>query len=137
MASQRGRDILLKIQDEDGLTFSTIAGLRTKRLSLNAQSVDITDSESTGRWRELLSGSGLRRASVSATGIFKDTASDERMRAAFFASQTPNCQLVIPDFGVLEGLFQITALEYAGNHDAEVTFDVALESAGELTFGAV
>ncbi|MEM9575182.1 MAG: phage major tail protein, TP901-1 family [Pseudomonadota bacterium] len=137
MASQRGKDILLKIYDADASAFTTVAGLRTKRISLNAQAVDITDSESAGRWRELLTGSGIRRASVSATGIFKDSTSDERARAAFFNSETPNCQLFIPDFGVLEGLFQITALEYAGNHDAEVTFDLALESAGELTFGVL
>lgn len=136
MASQRGKDILLKIQNGASGTFETIAGLRTKRISFNAQSVDITDSESAGRWRELLAGSGIRRASIAAGGIFKDKASDEFLRASFFDSATPLCQLVVPDFGTVEGPFQITALEYSGNHDAEVTFDIAIESAGELTFGA-
>lgn len=136
MASQRGKDILLKIRNIANGQFETIAGLRTKRISFNAQSVDITDSESVGRWRELLAGSGIRRASVAAGGIFKDKTSDEIVRAAFFDSDTPDCQLVLPDFGTIEGAFQITALEYGGNHDAEVTFDIAIESAGELTFGA-
>lgn len=134
MAAQRGKDILLKTRDENGLSFTTVAGLRTKRLVLNQQSVDITDSESAGRWRELLGGSGIRRASLTASGIFKDKASDTTLRTLFFAATADVYQLVMPDFGTLVGPFMITALEYGGNHDGEVTFDIALESAGELTF---
>lgn len=137
MASQPGKDILLKIANETGTSFETIAGLRTKRLSFNAQSVDITDSESAGRWRELLGGSGIRRASITAGGIFKDAASDARARSVFFDGGSPAWQLVIPDFGTVEGPFQITALEYAGNHDGEVTFEIAMESAGALVFGSI
>jgi len=43
---------------------------------------------------------------------------------------------VIPAFGTIEGPFQITALEFSGNFDGEVTFDLALESAGAITFAA-
>ncbi|MGB7431455.1 MAG: phage major tail protein, TP901-1 family [Ahrensia sp.] len=134
MAAQRGKDILLKTRDATTSAFVTVAGLRTKRLVLNQQSVDITDSQSAGRWRELLGGTGIRRAALSASGIFKDAASDAQLRAAFFDSQTTDYQLIMPDFGTLSGAFLITALEYAGNHDGEVTFDIALESAGELQF---
>ena len=134
MASQRGKDLLLKIWD--GAAFATVAGLRSKRITFNAQSVDITDSQSAGRWRELLDGAGIQRASISAAGIFKDASSDELVRAAFFAGAVMTCQLVIPDFGTIEGGFQITSLDYSGNHDGEVTFDIALESGSELTFGA-
>jgi TP901-1 family phage major tail protein len=45
-------------------------------------------------------------------------------------------QVVIPSFGTVRGPFQITSLEFAGEHNGEVTYDVALESAGELTFAA-
>jgi len=41
----------------------------------------------------------------------------------------------LPDFGTITGPFQIVALEYGGNHDAEVTFEIALESAGLISFG--
>jgi predicted secreted protein len=37
---------------------------------------------------------------------------------------------------MVEGAFQIVSLEFAGEHYGEVTFDLALESAGELTFTA-
>ncbi len=97
----------------------------------------MTDAESAGRWRELLAGGGLRKASLSGAGIFKDQASDAAIRALFFAGTIRNWQLVLPDFGTLAGPFQIVALEFSAEHTGEVTFDLALESAGELTFTEV
>lgn len=135
MAAQKGKDLLLKADDGTG-AFITIAGLRTRRFSLNADSVDITSSESPGRWRELLSGAGLLRASIAGTGIFKDAASDLLMRQNFFNGVIGNWQIVVPAFGIIAGAFQITSLDYRGEHAAEVTFDLALESAGALTFTA-
>jgi TP901-1 family phage major tail protein len=134
VTAQKGKDILIKL-DEDGLgSFITVAGLRTKRLAFNSETVDVTDADSAGRWRELLAGSGVQRASLGGSGIFKDAASDARMRTAFFAGEILDWQLVIPDFGTVEGPFQITALEYSGNHDGEVAFELALESAGAISF---
>lgn len=134
MVAQRGKDILLKIEDGGG--FMSVAGLRTKRLSFDAATVDVTDADSAGRWRELLAGAGVRRASVAGSGLFKDAASDEMMRAAFFGGGVRAWQIVVPDFGTIEGPFQIAALEYAGEYDGEATFEIALESAGALGFEA-
>lgn len=136
MGAQKGKDLLLKIDSTGAGVFVTVAGLRTKRLSFNSETVNITDSESVGGWRELLGGAGVQRASLSGAGIFKDAQSDALIRANFFGSVIVAWQIVVPDFGIVEGPFQVTALEYTGNHDGEVTFDMALESAGALTFGA-
>lgn len=133
MSAQRGKDLLLKLDDGTG-ALATVAGLRTRRLALNADTVDVTDAESAGRWRELLEGAGVKRASLSGTGIFKDQGSDAAIRQAFFDGALRNWQIVIPSFGVIAGIFQITSLDYRGEHSAEVTFDIALESAGALTF---
>lgn len=133
MGAQRGKDILLKIDDGTG-SYQTCAGMRTKRIALNAATVDVTDADAAGRWRQLLAGSGVQRASVSGSGIFKDAQSDAAMRETFFAGEIRNWQIVLPDFGTLEGPFQITALEYGGNHDGEMTFDAAIESAGTVSF---
>lgn len=134
MVAQKGKDILLKLAE--GAGFVTVAGLRTKKLAFNSQTVDVTDADSAGRWRELLAGSGVQRASISGAGIFKDAASDARVRENFFDGAVVAWQLAIPDFGVVQGPFQITALEYAGSHDGEVTFELALESAGAVAFEA-
>ena len=133
--AQKGRYLLLKI--ENGAGFATVAGLRSKRLSFNAQLVDVTDAESVGRWRELLGGAGVQRAAVSGSGIFKDQASDALVRSVFFAGTIADWQIVIPDFGTVSGPFQVAALDYSGAHDGEVLFEIALESAGALTFGAL
>jgi TP901-1 family phage major tail protein len=135
MAAQKGKDLLLKIFD--GSSYTTVAGLRANRLSFNAETVDITHAESAGRWRELLDGAGIKRAAVAGRGLFKDAASDALMRQTFFDGAVKSCQVVIPDFGTIEGSFQITSLEFAGEHNGELTFDLALESAGELTFTGV
>lgn len=134
MTAQKGKDLLVKIAD--GAGFTTVAGLRTRRLSFNAETVDVTHAESANRWRELLDGAGVKRASVSGRGLFKDASTDALMRQTFFDGAVKTYQIVIPDFGTVQGAFQLTNLEFAGEHNGEVTYDVALESAGEMTFAA-
>lgn len=136
MSAQKGKDLLLKLDDGTGL-FVTVAGLRTRRLSLNADSVDVTDAESAGRWRELLQGAGVKRASLAGTGVFKDAASDAALREVFFEGLLRDWQVVIPSFGIVSGPFQIVSVDYRGEHSAEITFDIALESAGALSFSAI
>jgi TP901-1 family phage major tail protein len=98
--------------------------------------VDITHAESAGQWRELLSGAGAKHARVTGSGIFKDAASDALIRDYVFAGTIRDWQVIVPDFGTVEGPFQIAAFELTGRHDAEVAFELSLESAGELTFAA-
>lgn len=135
MTAQKGKDLLIKLDDGAG-GFATVAGLRTKQLSFNAESVDVTNADSAGRWRELLAGAGVRRAALSGAGVFKDEASDARMRAIFFDGALEAFQVIVPDFGRIEGPFHIASLEYRGDHAGEVAFEMALESAGALTFTA-
>jgi TP901-1 family phage major tail protein len=134
MAVQNGKDLLIKV-DVSG-TFETLAGLRATRISFNAEQVDVTTLESTGGWRELLAGAGVKSASLSGSGVFKDGATDERARQIFFDGVTPAFQVIIPDFGTVEGPFQVTSIEYAGAHDGEATYELALASAGALSFTA-
>ncbi|MEO1719248.1 MAG: phage major tail protein, TP901-1 family [Pseudomonadota bacterium] len=136
MGAQKGRDLLLKIDIDGSGTFETVAGLRSRSIALNAETVDVTHQESAGQWRELLACAGAKTARVSGSGIFKDAASDQRIREVIFAGDIPVFQIVVPDFGVLEGAFQITSFELQGRHDGEVVFEMSLESAGQLTFTA-
>jgi TP901-1 family phage major tail protein len=135
MAAQKGKDLLVKIYD--GSSFVTVAGLRTRRLAFNTETVDVTHAESAGRWRELLAGAGVKRASIAGRGLFKDASTDALMRQTFFDGTVSSYQVVIPDFGTIEGSFQITSLEFAGEHNGEVTYELSLDSAGALTFTAV
>ena len=137
MVVQNGKDLLIKVDMDGAGAFTTMAGLRASRISFNSQTVDVTSIESAGGWRELLSGGGVKSAAISGSGVFRDEDTDERARQLFFAGGTPLFQVIIPDFGVVEGAFQITSIEYAGQFEGEATYELALASAGEVVFTAI
>jgi TP901-1 family phage major tail protein len=137
MGAQNGKDLLVKVDMNGGGLFETIAGLRATRVSFNAESVDVTSLESQGGWRELLSGAGVKSAAISGSGVFKDAGTDERARQLFFDGETPDFQVIIPDFGIVEGAFQVTSIEYSGSHNGEATYEMSMASAGPLTFTSV
>ncbi|KIN72104.1 phage major tail protein, TP901-1 family [Sulfitobacter guttiformis] len=134
MAVQAGKDLLVKVDMSTDGNYETIAGLRATRISFNAEAVDVTALDSEGGWRELLAGAGVRSAAISGSGVFRDAATDERARQLLFDGLTPNFQVVIPQFGIVEGPFQVTSLEYAGQLNGEATYELSLASAGELQF---
>jgi TP901-1 family phage major tail protein len=136
MTAQKGKDLLLKIDTDGGGTFATVAGLLSRHIAFNAESVDISNADSSGRWRELLEGAGVKRASIAGSGIFKDAATDATVRQVFFDGTIRTWQVIVPDFGTLAGPFQVTALEYSGEHNGEVAYELALESAGVISFTA-
>lgn len=136
MGAQNGKDLLIKVDVTGSGSFQTMAGLRATRISFNAESVDVTSLESDGGWRELLGGAGVRSANISGSGVFKDAATDERARQIFFDGVTPDFQVIIPDFGTIEGAFLVTSIEYAGSHNGEATYEMSLASAGALSFTA-
>lgn len=137
MAVQNGKDLLIKVDLTGDGQFQTVAGLRATRLSFNAETVDVTSLESAGGWRELAAGAGMKSAAISGSGVFRDANTDARARQIFFDAEMPEFQVVVPDFGVVEGAFQITALEYSGSHNGEATYEITLASAGALTFTAL
>lgn len=137
MAAQNGKDLLIKVDMDDAGLFTTFAGLRATRVSFNAETIDVTSLESAGGWRELLAGAGVRSVAITGSGVFRDAATDERARQLFFDGEAPNFQVVIPDFGIVEGPFQVTSIEYSGSHNGEATYELSLASAGALSFTAV
>lgn len=136
MAAQNGRDMLIKIKDDQN-SFITVAGLRTKRLKFNSKIIDITHSESDDAWRELLPGAGVKSVEISGEGIFCDTSSDALVRASFFAQTQETYQILIPDFGVIEGDFLVNSLHYTGSYNGEANYEIGLVSAGKTVFSAL
>ncbi len=134
MSAQKGKDLLLKLDETGSGSFETVAGLRSHTLAFNAETVDVTHVESAGAWRELLQGAGVKSASIRGAGIFKDARSDAAARRLFFDGKICRWQVIIPDFGVVEGPLQISSLEFTGQHNSELAYEFALESAGALSF---
>ena len=60
MTAQKGKDLLLKVDTNGAGSFVTVAGLRARTLAFNAATVDVTDTESVGRWRSF-DGAGKSR----------------------------------------------------------------------------
>jgi TP901-1 family phage major tail protein len=137
MAAQKGKDLLLKVDSTGAGVYTTVAGLRSRTFAVNAEAVDITHSESAGQWRELLAGAGAKSARMTGSGVFKDAASDATVRDYMFNGIIRNWQVMVPDFGTIEGPFQISSLDFSGRHDGEVAFELTLESAGALSFTAL
>jgi TP901-1 family phage major tail protein len=137
MTAQCGKDLLIKIGDgASPETFTSVAGLRSTSLAFNATTIDITNADSVDMWRELLA-AGVKSATITGSGVFRDQASDLTLRTAFFNQTLANWQIVIPSFGNISGPFKLTQLHYEGPYDGEVKITLSLASAGALTFTAI
>lgn len=138
MAAQSGKAIVVSFMDDGGTpAYQVVAGLRSRRIALNSETVDVTHAESTGQWRELLAGVGVRSVTISGDGVFTDAAGAEAVRDAFFEHEHRTAKILIPDYGTFEGTFQVTSLEFSGEHNGDVQNSMTFESAGEVTFTAV
>jgi TP901-1 family phage major tail protein len=138
MAKQLGRALLVKIDDGAG-TLSNLCGLNSKSFTLNNSSIDVTTPDCTtpegALYTETLA--GLKNASVSGDGFFEDSTTEARMNTVAMANDnSTNFEIVIPDFGTYAGAFRITSLEFGGETEGGVTYSVALESTGAITFTA-
>jgi TP901-1 family phage major tail protein len=138
MAGQRGHDVLISIGDGgEPETFGLVAGIRARTISLTAGLVEATTAQSPQAWRELIAEAATKRAEVAGSGVFRDAASDARLRSAYFNGEAAMFSLAIPDFGTMTGRFQISELAYGGVHDDRATFSIRLVSTGVVTFAAV
>jgi TP901-1 family phage major tail protein len=132
MSAEKGSAFLLKVGD--GATppvFATVAGLRTTQLSVNGEAVNITSKDSDG-WRELLSGAGVRSVSVAGSGIFTGSAAETRIKANALAGLIDDYELSFESGERMRGRFLLTRLDYAGDHNGERSYALALESSGAV-----
>jgi TP901-1 family phage major tail protein len=135
--SQRADELLLKLGDGDSPEeFTAAAGLRTKSLTINSETVDVTSADNSSKWRELLEGAGVKNVAVSGSGVFKDETVSTQVNTVAMGALHRNWQIVVPGLGTFEGRFQITSMQYAGDYNGEVSYDLSLESAGDIAFSA-
>ena len=130
MTAEKGSAFLLKVGDGANTpAYSTIAGLRTTQLSINGDSVVITNKGSGG-WRELLSGAGVRSVSVSGAGVFTGSSAEARIKASALSGVLDDYELSFESGERLRGRFLVTRLDYAGDFNGERSYTLALESSG-------
>ena len=130
MTAEKGSAFLLKVGDGANMpAYSTIAGLRTTQLSINGDSVVITNKGSGG-WRELLSGGGIRSVSASGAGVFTGSSAEARIKASALSGVLDDYELSFESGERLRGRFLVTRLDYAGDFNGERSYTLALESSG-------
>ena len=138
MAKQLGRAMVLK-QDVSG-TKTTIATLNSKTLTINNSPIDVTTPDATTPGGVLWQASmaGMKSISISADGIFADSAVEQHTAAvALAADPTDDFELLVPDFGTYAGKFRIESLEFGGETEGAVTFSLSLTSTGAVTWTSV
>ncbi len=136
MTAQKGSLFLLKAGDGGGPeTFTTVGGMRATNFQINNQTVDVTNKDSAGM-RELLAGAGVQSMSLSANGVFTDSAAEETVRSQAAANTINNYQIVSGNGDKWQGAFLITSYQRSGAHDADEQFSISLESSGAITFPA-
>lgn len=132
MAAQRGREVLIRATVAAAMT--TVAGMRTKTLAINSETVDVSDSDSTGQWRELLANAGIKSATLTGEGVFKDSASEATIIGLALSGDLVAMEFVYPGSGTFSGSFQVSQAELGGEYNGEATYSFTFESAGAVTF---
>jgi TP901-1 family phage major tail protein len=116
---------------------TAIGAMRTIGLTLNGEMVDVTNADSTGKWRELLAGAGNISASISMAGVLKDTAAHAALITDFIAKTIDAYGVTVDTLGTFDGSWQLTSLEMTGEHNGELQYSLTLESSGAITFAAI
>jgi len=132
MAMEKGSAFLLKVGD--GLVplgFTTVAGLRTTQMTVNTETVVVTN-QGSGGWRELLSGAGVRSVSLSGSGVFTGSAAEARVKANALSGVVDDYRVAFESGETVTGRFLIARLDYAGDFNGERTYTMALESSGPV-----
>ena len=139
MAAGKGSSFLLK-ENSTG-TPATVGGLRSTSMSINGEMVDITNKDSNAfissgndKARDLLQGGGVRSMSLTASGVFTDSSTENLVRGFAFDGAIQNYDLVFSDGSKIAGAFLITSYERAGEFNGEETFSCTLESSGTITY---
>lgn len=138
MAAQKGSALLLKATLSG--SESTVAGLRSTSMSINGEMVDITTKDSdplvsggATKARALLEGGGVTSMSMTASGVFTDSALENDIRIRAQKGSIDTYKLLFGDGDHIVGSFQITSYERAGEFNGEETYSLTLESSGQIT----
>ena len=139
MAAGKGSSFLLK--DNSTGTPATMGGLRSTSMTINGEAVDITTKDSNAfissgndKARDLLQGGGVRSMTLSASGVFTDSSTENILRGFAFDGAIQNYDLVFSDGSKISGAFLVTSYERAGEFNGEETYSVTLESSNTITY---
>jgi TP901-1 family phage major tail protein len=132
MAAQKGLEMLLKADTDGAGTYVTLGGIQATSLSLDQEDVDITSQDDTSRYRQLLSGAGIKSVDFTGEGVFKDDTGIGTAWTYWQNNTFRNWRVIIPSFKQVQGPFRVK-LKFSADENKEVKFSIDAASAGDLT----
>ena len=134
MVAQVGRTMLVKVDNTGGGSFQTIGGVRSRSIKINSETVDVTNSDSTNQWRELIANAGVKSMELSVSGVFLDDVYVNTVLTLANAGTIRNWQVIHTAIGTFQGAFHISNFEFSADHNGAVEFSMSMMSAGEIVF---
>ncbi len=138
MGKEVGKNVILKVGNGATPTevFTALAGQRDAKLTINGQSIDVSD-KTTNNWGATLAGTLNATVTVSGFVSWPDTTGWDALRLKALAGSTVNFELVVNAAGdKFKGPFSITSFNIGGEQNSGTSYDITLESAGALTWVA-
>lgn len=127
------KDMLLKVDFELGAGMQTFAGVQSRSIKFPDTSVKVTNADSEGNFREVVTGVGEDSIDFDADGVFTSGPVMVQLLAARRAGVLLLMQVIIPGLGTYEGRFTSTEIELSGGQGDVVKFRTTFMSAGPIS----
>lgn len=135
MTAQKGESVVLKVGNGATPTeiFIEIGGLRDISLRLNNDAIE-SNNLTSGKYRRLISQSGISSMAISGKGYFTDSTSEETLRGYAFSGTSNNFEISFGNGDKISGAFVIKNYERSGNWASQEDYSIILQSAGGILF---
>lgn len=135
VAYQPGRSALLKYGSQTSPeSYTTVGGLRNCDVSIDAGPVDVTNKDSAG-YQKMLAGAGVWKMTITAQGLFDNSAPLKAIIAAANPSQLQfYAEIVFGNADIYVGQWVITSIKRTGSYQDAETYDLTITSSGTITF---
>jgi TP901-1 family phage major tail protein len=116
---------------------TTVAGLRSKGLTINNEAIDVTNHDSN-EFKKLLDEAGIRSFAMTGSGVFTDDSVLRITKRLAIDGKIIKWH-VVDTLNSLQyiGFMKIVSVEKAAEYNAEQTYSVSLESDGETILAPV
>lgn len=119
------------LQVEISSVYTTIAAMRSTSMTINSETVEVTDKELL--FRELLENTGISSVSVKSSGVCNNSESYEFIKTKVLLGGVVNCKLLSNNGETFTGFFLFTSLESSGEFNKEEVFNLTIESVGKIS----
>ncbi len=113
--------------------FSIINGIRRAQFLLSNQLLNSSHAAS-GPWRLIQASGGLQSLTVTASGVFTDSASERAIRGYAIANSINHYRLYFAKGDSMSGAFHISSYAQQAATDNQEEYSFTLQSAGDITY---